>query len=71
MTTGDEGNSHENRISSREEVFYDVSQMPYLVSACLSAEEAKDLACKLIDSGLPVMVDRLETLEDSTLIKAH
>jgi len=55
MTTGDEGNSHENRISPREEVFYDVSQMPYLISACLSAEEAKDLACRLIDSGLPVM----------------
>lgn len=38
--------------------------MPYLVSACLSAEEAKELACKLIDSGLPVIVDRLDGLPD-------
>lgn len=51
MTMGDKGNSNENSISTREEMIYDTSQMPYLVGTCLSAEEAKDLACRLIDSG--------------------
>ena len=87
MTTGDEGNSHEDSISTREEILSAASSMPYLVSACLSAEEAKDLACRLIDSGHSVMVERLDGLpagscwlvfteeeqtpEDSTLIKAQ
>jgi len=64
MTPSDEGQSHENSTSSREEVFYDASQMPYLVCACASADEAKELACRLIDSGLLVMVDRLDGMPE-------
>jgi hypothetical protein len=64
MTTIDEEYSHENSIRTREEILSDASQMPYLVGTCLLAEEAKDLACRLIDSGLPVMVDRMDGLPE-------
>ena len=64
MAKDDEGHSHENSSIQREERVYDASFMPYLVSVCPQAEEAKDLACKLIDSGLPVIVERLDGLPE-------
>jgi hypothetical protein len=39
MTKGDEGNSLENSTGTREEMIYAASQMPYLVSVCVSAED--------------------------------
>jgi hypothetical protein len=66
MTAGDEGHSHETGSLTREELIYAASSMPYLVSVCSSVEEAKDLACRLIDSGLPVMVEQLDGLPEGS-----
>lgn len=41
-------------------VSVDASQVPFLVKVCTSANQAKEVACSLIDQNLPVIIDRLE-----------
>lgn len=58
MSINQEEYGSENPSQEREIISYAAS-MPYLVGACSSPELAKDLACKLIDSGFPIMVQPL------------
>lgn len=45
----------------------DSSEIPFLVKVCVSANQAKDLACLLIDQNLPVIVDKMEGISSPSI----
>lgn len=45
----------------------DSSEIHFLVKVCVSANQAKDLACLLIDQNLPVIVDKMEGMSSLSI----